>query len=541
LPRIEWIVFAFFCVFYLLTTCGRIQQRDEETMYRVTRNLVEQGAWSVETETVTLEPVDLPGTLPTQPLAFQSTFASPGRDGQTYSKYGLGQSLTIVPLYLLGKALAALLPVPGFQYGAKLLVSFFNSIVTAATCALLLAWVQALGYSARTGLAIAVVYGLSTMAWVYTKTFYAQPATTLCLLGAAYSLTRFRQRSDRRWLGLAGASLGVAIVFRPTALIALPAFTLVLVLCRREASRARHLLLDGMVFLAPLALALGINAWYNLVRFRSLLGSGYVEATWDVPFLYGLYGMLFSPGKSVFLYNPIILLALAGVPLLARRHRDETLLISLLTVSYLAFYASYSFWTGGWNWGPRFLLPLLPLLTLSTAPLLEDSPVRGGRIAFAALAIVGLAIQLPAILVDHSRHLVALSERYPEDYYERCVRELQFSPVVNQWPVVLEVARLWSQPETWQEMQAVLTQPYSALRSGSLTLNQESNILLQQAERLRLNAPDFWWLHLYLLGWPLPAALAVPFLLAATAVMVGFIVKEVIRLHRESETGDSPA
>jgi hypothetical protein len=299
-------------------------------------------------------------------------------------------------------------------------------------------------------------------------------------------------------------------------------------------------LLDGIVFLAPLALALGINAWYSVLRFGSPLSSGYSEATWDIPFLYGLYGMLFSPGKSVFLYNPIILLALIGVPLLARRHRDEALLITLLAVSFLALYASYSFWTGGWNWGPRFLLPLVPFLMLSTATLLEDSPVRGSQIAFTALGILGLTIQLPAILVDHSRHLVALSEQYPEDYYRRSIRELPFSPVVNQWPVVLEVARLWSEPETWQEMQATLTQPYSALRSGSLTLNQVSNILIQQAERLRLNAPDFWWLHLYLLGWPLPAALACPLLFAATVLMMGLVAKNAIHRHQMPEAGDSP-
>jgi len=551
--RLSLLLFGLFAVLYLLTASGRIQQRDEETMYRVTRNLLETGDLAIQSEVMTLEPAGLPGFLPTQEITFESTFASPGRDGRSYSKYGIGQSLATVPLYLLGKVLAPLLPSPTFQYGAKLLVSTFNALMTAATCALLFAWARTLGYSHRTGLLLSTVYGLTTMAWVHTKSFFAQPATSFCLLTAAYACSRFRQATGRRWLVLAGASLGGAILFRPTAAIAIPTFILVLPLCWRDAvpdsevALQKHAgspppapqpLRDLASFLAPLALALALGALYNVVRFGSFLGSGYSEAGWDTPFLYGLYGLLFSPGKGLFLYNPILILALVGLALLGRQHKVEMWLIAFLTLSYLGFYAGYRFWTGGWNWGPRFLLPLIPLLTLAVAPFLEGTPVRGGRTAFGFLAVLGLLIQLPAVLVDHSRHLVALSEAHPDDYYERSIREAAMSPVVNQWPVTLEVAGLWSRASTWQDVRRLLAQEQVHLASQDTTLNEASNALLRQAEFLRLNAPDFWWLHLYLLGSPLAAALAIPLLLAVGALSLGLAMGRVV--IRSNRGGNGP-
>jgi hypothetical protein len=530
--RLPWLVFGLFAAFYLLTASGRIDPGDEETMYRVTRNLVERGEWAIESETLIQQPLSLSGTLPSQPYPIQSTSASPGRGGQTYSKYGLGQSLAAIPLYLAGKALAPLFPGPDFQRGAKLLMAFFNPLITAATCALFLSWCLVLGYSRRTSLLLTATYGLSTMAWVYTKNYYAQPATTFCLLAAAYGQSRFRQSAERSSLGLTGACLGLAILFRPDTLIALPAFSLALLVKRSEENRPRHWLRETILFLTPLALALAANAWYNDLRFGSLFGSGYAEASWNNPLLYGLYGLLFSPGKGVFLYNPVILLSPVGLPLLGRRHRAEALLIAFLTLTYLLFYAPYNFWSGGWNWGPRFLLPLLPFLTLATAPLLEGSPVRGGRAVFALLAALGLIVQLPAILVDHSRYLMMLAEQYPEDFYGRSIHQPELSPVVRQWPVVLDVFRLWSRPETWHEVRSLLASQTDPRAWPGLTLNQASDVVIQQSEFFRLNVPDFWWLHLYLLGWPLPATLAVLLLNLIAAVTMGAAAGNLFHRHR---------
>jgi len=141
-------------------------------------------------------------------------------------------------------------------------------------------------------------------------------------------------------------------------------------------------LLACIVWGAPVALWLaGIGA-YNHVRFGSVLESGYGDeaSEFTEPFLTGLTGLLVSPGKGVLWYSPPLLLALAGSWLFARRRPDLALVITGMLAATLALYTRYYIWDGGGVWGSRFLLPLLPLLLLPAAEVIERLwHVRPGR------------------------------------------------------------------------------------------------------------------------------------------------------------------
>ncbi len=504
-PNPCWLL-LFFLALYALTAAGRIDSGDEETMYRVTSNLVERGEIAVEQETVTLEEMShrFEGLLPTKGYSFLTNYATPGRGGHTYSKYGLGQSLAVVPLYLVGR-------VWGSQYAARLCVALFNPLVTALTCWLIFVFARSLGFSGALWLSLA--YGLSTMAWAYNHTFYSQPATTFLLLGAAYTAHRYRRQREERWLLLAGVCLGGAILFRMASLIALPAFGLYLLFIGGWKARGVRRL---NLFLGPVAGALLLTAGYNLARFGSVFETGYTEVAWTTPFTLGLYGLLFSSGKGFFIYNPVLVLSVVGwiVLCLDPERRAESLLFAWLFLAYLLFHASYDFWTGGWNWGPRFLLPAVPGLVLSIGPLLEDERVRGARTAMALLFVAGLLIQTPALLVDHSRYLISLRERYPADFYDRSIYQPDLSPVIQQWPMTLEVGRLFASGEGRAEIKNILAEKRSTVIGHEEFSNAMSDQLLWQSEFLRLNVPDFWWVHLYLLGILTPAILVIVLLLA---------------------------
>jgi hypothetical protein len=74
-------------------------------------------------------------------------------------------------------------------------------------------------------------------------------------------------------------------------------------------------------------------------------------------------------------------------------------------------------WHGEWTFGPRFLLPMLPFAWLAFGFALE-APRRGLRFAAAALCCLGLLVQLPAALVDHTTHqdlaIQAAAAAWPE-------------------------------------------------------------------------------------------------------------------------------
>jgi hypothetical protein len=77
-----------------------------------------------------------------------------------------------------------------------------------------------------------------------------------------------------------------------------------------ESRQDRALLFRRLVPLAP-----GGFAWafYNARRFRNPLDVGYPPSFGAA----GFYGLLFSPGESLFLYNPIVLAGLIGLVRLA--------------------------------------------------------------------------------------------------------------------------------------------------------------------------------------------------------------------------------
>jgi len=79
---------------------------------------------------------------------------------------------------------------------------------------------------------------------------------------------------------------------------------------------------------------------------------------------------LFGVEKGLFVYNPILLASLLAFPLLWRRWLAEAMVVLAVFALHALVYAGWHDWRGGVAWGPRFLVPLLPLLVLPLAPLL---------------------------------------------------------------------------------------------------------------------------------------------------------------------------
>jgi hypothetical protein len=502
----RWL-FAAVLGLFGLTAAGYLAPGDEETMYRVTRNLGQGQGLAIGREVLVMPPAPA-GFLPSQPLEFETTSTALGRGAAPYSKYFIGQSLLALPLFGLGQGLDRLWPAWP-QLGPRLVVALLNPLVLAATVWLLYHFALGLGYSPAIAVAVSLAYGLTTMAWPYVNTFYPQPASGFFLLATAYALHRWRLGHETRWAWAIGLAFGLAMVVRLTTLIALPGLALVLWgITRPWPARFRLAWAVGW----PLTVALGLSLGYNWLRFGDFFSSGYNEVAWTTPPILGLYGLLFSSGKSIFLYAPLLLLALAAMPLFLQQQPALAWLILGWWLSFLAFYAPYNFWTGGFNWGPRFLLPLVALSLLPCAALLQQRHIRGGSWLFVALFLTGLAIQLPAVVVDHARYLIELQESGEERFYDQSLYLPNFSPVFRQGPAALRLITSFSQADYRARAAEILQQ--QPLPAADSPANQLSSQRTLQSQFLRLNVPAIWWLHLPLWGISpaLTAALALPWL-----------------------------
>ncbi len=498
----------------LLAAPGVIDVADGQSMFGVTRAIVERGDVAIQAA---------PGY--TNP-------GVPGLHGQFYSKYGPAQSLLAVPLYLLGRALEPL--VPGFYRPElpNMAASALPVLATAATTALLVLCAVELGAAVWGALGLGLIYALSTPAPVYAAQWFSEPLTALLVLAVFYLL--LRDRRDRRgptvWRPLlAGVALGLAVATRVETLLFVPPFLLYALLpARRRAVRVA-------AFALPLAVTLASLGLYDAVRFGSPLDSGYVNASaWDQHDLHpehslpslldGLYGLLLSPGKGLLEYAPVTLLAPLGAVLLWARRRAETaLLLGVIGIDTVAHANVLIRWLGGWSWGPRFLIPVVPLVLLLLVPLLRSgigarAGLVGNRASGAArsvsrrlrpvlvgLAALGVLVQLPALVV-HEPHIYIwdLQPAYHANGYNVPISRMlrlendyvhnpALSPILGSW-------RLLGDKGTWTPATAQAVDP--------------ANV----AQKSETVAPHTWWRLLYLQGAPAGPLYAACALLALLAL-----------------------
>jgi hypothetical protein len=390
---------------YLLSYRGGFHSVDEVSMFAVTESLVKFGR--VNTDQIAWT------QWTTSQREAQGFF---GLDGHVYSKKGLAMSLALAPLYWLGLAL------PGL--GMLQTASLLNAGVTAATAGLLFGLVRRLGYAERVALGVALLYGLATIAWVYSKYLFSEPLAGLLLLATAYLLTVFRQEGGNWRAALAGALAGLAVATRANNLFLVPlfgAFLLVINWQKATASprlRARRLLLPAACYLLGLLPPALLLMGYNWARAGNPLQTGYDLTIFSPDFLLGLYKLLFSPLRGLFLYSPLLILSLPGLAWLWRRQCAEAGLGAGVTAVTLLL---FSVWTSGegLSWGSRFLVPVVPFLCLALAPVLERA-LAGSRVLGGLLLGLGglsLAIQLLGVAINPWVYLAQLQANFGGEFF----------------------------------------------------------------------------------------------------------------------------
>jgi hypothetical protein len=356
-------------------------------------------------------------------------------EGRPQAPYGPLQAAVTAPWVPVGEAFARATGAPADRH--DLLRPFpathLASVALAAAAALLAGLALGLGASpgAAALLGLALAFGTSLVS--YAGTLFSEPLAALLLLGALAALARATRPCGagapetasgggaRRWAALAGALVGAALLARPTHVIAAPAFGLGW-LATAGAMRAR--LARAAAFSLPVVAAIGATLARNALLFGAPFDFGYPDEaelgtpinTFDTPWGNGLYGLLLSPGKSLLLYAPPVVLGLAGLGALWRQRRPLAIVAAVSLLTYVGFYARYGQWEGGYCFGPRYLLPVLPLVLVAAAPLLATAHRRARvtRAALAALFALGLATNLPAVATSFLEE-----QRGGGDYYDQ--------------------------------------------------------------------------------------------------------------------------
>ena len=133
--------------------------------------------------------------------------------------------------------------------------------------------------------------------------------------------------------------------------------------------------------------------------FAALVRQGLFGISW--PTLGGLAGLLFSPSRGLVVWAPLVALAVWSARLVGRagpRTVGARVALAAAPLALLLVMSGYPNWHGGWFPGPRYLLPVLPLIFVLAARGAESALERPwGRVLVALGALWGWARLWPVV------------------------------------------------------------------------------------------------------------------------------------------------
>jgi hypothetical protein len=416
--RIAIWLFLFLNGLFILTSSGRVRVIDEVLPVYQIESLAERGSTAV-------------------PQAVEADFFFGKRDlnGQPQAPYPPGEAAVGVPWYLAGKHL--LRPLPGVDPRARTMVSDFAIVTSSATFAAMaaaLAFILFVNLGLTHRQALLATFGLTfgTPLFAYSAWYFSEPLTVAVLMVAVVvAFSHPAEALPVRHAIVAGLALAFLLWIRQANVVTVP-MVLAAMLMGPGALRRR---------LAPVAIAgviVGAAGLALLARNAALFGNaldfGYPPTVeggrrmigFDTPVAVGLFAFLLSPGKSILLFAPLLVLSPWALARAWMRSRALAVLMVAPLLALLAFYSRYTQFDGGYSFGPRYLLPGIWLLGLTLGFVVKEGSPPLRRIA-TVLVLAGALVNVIGLATSPLEDMAG--GRY---YDEQFKYRLDYNPLQGQ-------------------------------------------------------------------------------------------------------------
>lgn len=355
----------------------------------------------------------------------------------------------------------------GFSPNAILHALAYLSFVSFLGAVVLIFWTlkrKASLKEAATGVLLMIT---SPLLWYSHSTFGEMASAFLILAFTAASLMKSRGGILVLLFVLAGSTKEVAVPF--LLLIGVVCLVPEIVTDWRKVKKSAGWLAFGAV------LTLVVTAAFNFFRFGTFSNPSYVTELFIVPslkiqlsFFLGIWlspngGLLFFWPSFTFLYLSVLAVLafrlLRGKRGRQRQTRDTlTAYLPIAAISALLLFLTLGFsrWytpLGGFAWGPRYMLPWIPAVTLLLIYFYRSeiasvlSSILIGSLRFILTCVVLILVSIPQLAVLFDSSVMARIFAYPEcpripviqegvAYYYQCLQ-------TQIWPKRLRIAELY--------------------------------------------------------------------------------------------------
>lgn len=336
----------------------------------------------------------------------------------------VGPALLWAPLFLLVAGLTSLANAAGAAYPMDGYGRLFQATagftgIAAATVGVWMTWrATSPRFGARASIWSCLTVWLASSAVYYSviSPTYSHAASLLATSAFWLAWVNTSDTNDGRRFALLGGLAGVAALMRwqDAVLLAAIAVEILLRLWSGRLSLARSLGLGiTAVLSATIAFLPQMIVWTVLYGQPLALPQGPAFMRWTDP---AVVKVLFSDNHGLFTWTPVILLAVMGMPLLARRDAPLALATGVFLVLSWYVNAAVADWWAGEAFGARRFVSCFPVFVLGLAAMVDRwSPsIRG--LALAAGVVIAHTFLL---LVQYQTFMHGWRELapYPEGAY----------------------------------------------------------------------------------------------------------------------------
>jgi len=379
----------------------------------------------------TSEPAVFPNEYP--------EFGVHGRGGKLYDWYGIGQPLLLLPSDIIGTYLEKL-PIFRDYNGSdpsvrNILVTYTtNTLLSVLTALICFRFLLSLGFNVQHAIAGVLALLFCTTHLHYTQNMMENNYIFLLTLAGFTFQYEWLRSGNRRALLIGSTAFGLNLLTRLTTALDIVAGGMFLLLVLYfEKSRGREFWDRSRSYAATAfpvyAFFLMIDRVYQFYRFGSWTDT-YVhyfsvehrlqdptlsaKYPWETPFHIGFLGPLISPEKSIFLFDPLIVLSILLAIVLWKRIAIEVkayiIATFLLVFAYICFYARYTVWSGNFAWGDRYVSTTVQLAAFISVPILLKYRAQIGGVVL----LLGVATVVSSVVIQ----LASLAFWMPLEIYQ---------------------------------------------------------------------------------------------------------------------------
>ena len=417
---------------YLPFSSGHFDGTDEITIFGTVESIWERGELALSH---------------TGPHSFH------GPDGRSYGHFAIGQAIPKLPFYGLAKIVRPVLPetwrvalagpIRRMDTGAIgsgtleiTTVKLYGPAMSAVLVTLFFLYERRLGVTLRNSVMASILLGLTT--YVAAMSGYVLRHTTeaVVILGALCCIDAYRRSGRMSALALASVLISSLLLVSVPAAIAGPPLGAYLLWRLRARALSDQGLRNSAVVAAvvalPVVLALGIHVAANQAIWGMWLDNPMLAQRdyFTTPFYVGAYGLLLSPGGSIFAYSPLLILCPWTLRNFWKTHRGECVLVLAVCATFLMVHSTFWSWTGLWSApGPRYLFVATPLVMLALGPWLDRGLPASSWLCVIALASVGTLVQISLLSASWTAVMHTMN-------YARWAPKMNFMFLPDQSPIL---------------------------------------------------------------------------------------------------------